>query len=95
MAPLPTVSGLPPAAAAAAFTAYMQAVTAPGALDARTKKLIALALSVAGRCEPCVGINAEGAQKAGADQAQIAEAVALGIAFGGAPTAMFYNGLRK
>jgi selenide,water dikinase len=94
-AALPTVSGLPPAAAAAAFTAYMQAVTAPGALDARTKKLIALALSVAGRCEPCVGINAEGAQKAGADQAQIAEAVALGIAFGGAPTAMFYNGLRK
>jgi selenide,water dikinase len=94
-APLPATGALPPAAAAAAFTAYMQAVTAPGALDARTKKLIALALSVAGRCEPCVGINAEGAQKAGADQAQIAEAVALGIAFGGAPTAMFYNGLRK
>jgi AhpD family alkylhydroperoxidase len=73
----------------------MKAVSAPGALDGRTKKLIALALSVAQRCEPCVHINTQGAKAAGADEAQIAEAVALGIAFGGAPTAMFYNQVRR
>lgn len=89
------VGGLPPSAASDAFAAYMKAVTAPGALDGRTKKLIALALSVADRCGPCVDINAAAARQAGADDAQLAEAVALGIAFGGAPTAMFYNRLRS
>ncbi len=87
--------GLPPSAGAAAFAAYMKAVSAPGALDAKTKKLIALALSVAQRCEPCVDINARGAREAGASEEQLGEAVALGIAFGGAPTAMAYNRLRS
>ncbi len=90
----PPASSLPPAAGGAAFVAYMKAVSAPGALDTRTKKLIALALSVAGRCEPCVEINARGAREAGASEDQLGEAVALGIAFGGAPAAMAYQRLR-
>jgi AhpD family alkylhydroperoxidase len=85
---------LPPPAGADAFRAYLAAVNAPGALDAREKKLIALALSVQAKCEPCVHLNAKAAHDAGANEAQLAEAVALGIAFGGAPTAMFYNRLR-
>lgn len=94
--PPASVSGdLPPSAGVAAFAAYMKAVSAPGALDGKTKKLIALALSVAQRCEPCVEINARGAREAGASEEQLGEAVALGIAFGGAPTAMAYNKLRS
>lgn len=88
-------SDLPPSAGSAAFATYMKAVSAPGALDAKTKKLIALALSVAQRCEPCVEINARGAREAGASDEQLGEAVALGIAFGGAPSAMAYNKLRR
>ena len=76
-----------------AFKAYMAAVSAPGALGVREKKLIALALSVASRCGPCVGINTEAARAAGATEGQISEAVALGIAFGGAAAGMFYSGL--
>jgi selenide,water dikinase len=81
--------------AAEAFAAYMGAVNAPGALGARQKKLIALALSVCTRCGPCIRINTAAARAAGAGDAEIAEAAALGMAFGGAPAAMFYNGLRE
>lgn len=85
---------LPAPAGTDAFKKYMAAVNAPAALDAREKKLIALALSVMSKCEPCVTLNARAARDAGATDAQIAEAAALGIAFGGAPVAMFYNTLR-
>jgi AhpD family alkylhydroperoxidase len=86
---------LVPAAASESFGGYMAAVNAPGALDTREKKLIALALSVVSKCGPCVKINTAAAREAGASDAQISEAVALGIAFGGAPTNMFYNQLRS
>lgn len=92
--PVAATGNLPAPAGAEAFAAYQKAVNAPGALDLRTKKLIALALSVQGKCEPCVHLNAKAAREAGADEAQLAEAVGLGIAFGGAPTAMFYSKLR-
>jgi AhpD family alkylhydroperoxidase len=80
---------------AAPFWAYMKAVSAPGALDVRTKKLIAVALSVANRCEPCIQTNRDAAADAGASPQQINEAVALGIAFGGASSAMLYDRLQS
>ncbi|MHC4883580.1 MAG: selenide, water dikinase SelD [Planctomycetota bacterium] len=83
-----------PEAATAAFTAYQQAVNAPGALGAKEKKLIALALSVATKCEPCVKINARAAKAQGASVAEVAEAAAMGVSFGGASVNMFYNRLR-
>lgn len=87
--------GLPAAAGGDALKAYMNSVNAPGALGTKAKKLIGLALSVQGRCEPCVVANADAARAAGASDREIAEAAALGIAFGGAPAAMFYETLRK
>jgi selenide,water dikinase len=86
---------LPPPAAAEAFKSYLSAVNAPGALGTKQKKLIALALSVMSKCTPCVKINSKAARDAGASEEEIAEAAALGIAFGGAPVAMFYNAARN
>jgi selenide,water dikinase len=86
---------LPPPAAADAFRIYLTAVNAPGALQSKQKKLIALALSVISKCGPCVKINTKAAREAGASEEEIAEAVAMGIAFGGAPVAMFYNTVRN
>jgi hypothetical protein len=40
---------------AAAFSGLAQAATKPGALDPKTKELIALAIGIAGRCDGCVG----------------------------------------
>ena len=85
-----TVTTLPDAAEA--FQNYMETVSKAGAIDLKNKKLIALALSVVTKCGPCVKINTKAARDAGGSDAEIAEAAAMGIAFGGAPTAMFYNG---
>ncbi len=76
-----------------AFQSYMSFVMAPGAIDLKNKKLMALALSVATRCGPCIKINMEGAREAGATEAELSEAAALGAAFGGGPAMMFYNTL--
>ena len=89
-----TPTGLPPAAAGDALKTYLAAVNAPGALGVKHKKLISLALSIVCKCPPCVKLNAQAASQAGASDAEIAEAAALGIAFGGSSAMMFYNTLR-
>lgn len=78
-----------------AFMNYMSQVNQPGAIDTKNKKLIALALSVVTKCEPCVKINTKAAEDAGASEAEVSESVAMGIAFGGASTAMFYNSIKS
>ena len=85
---------LPAPACGEAFKAYVSAVSAAGAIDLKNKKLMALSLSIMGKCEPCVKINAKAARDAGATEAQIAEAAAMAIAFGGSTVAMFYTTLR-
>ena len=86
---------MPAAAGGEAFKAYMAAVGKGEALGLKVSKLISVALSVMSKCEPCVKINAKAAREAGASEQEIAEAVSLGIAFGGAPVAMFYNMVRQ
>lgn len=73
------------------FMEFMGAVNAEGAIPVRAKELIAIALSVAQKCEPCVKIHINKARKMGITQAEIDEAVWMGISFGGAPTMMFYK----
>lgn len=85
---------LPPAASGAEFGQYMKSVNKDGAIKAKEKKLIALALSVSHKCEECVRVNAEAARKLGATDEEISEAAGLGISFGGASVNMFYNQLR-
>ncbi|MEN6645293.1 MAG: carboxymuconolactone decarboxylase family protein [Armatimonadia bacterium] len=78
-----------------AFGAFMGEVNSPGALGLREKELVSVALSVLSKCEPCVKIHVKKACEAGLTQAEVDEAVWMAIAFGGAPTMMFYNGIRK
>ena len=77
------------------FQEFLQAAAAPGALDAKTKQAIAIALSVHARCEPCVKSHLKKARDVGFSQDEIDEAAWLAISFGGSPTMVFYNGLRK
>ena len=42
-----------------AFSALAQAATRDGALDKKTKELIALAIGVAARCDGCIGFHTE------------------------------------
>ena len=77
------------------FQEFLQAAGAPGVLDAKTKQAIAVALSVLARCEPCVINHVKKARATGFSQEEIDEAAWMGISFGGSPTMVFYNRLRK
>ena len=69
----------------------MAAVGAPGALDVKTKKAIAIALSLLAKCGPCAKIHIKKAREMGFSQEMIDEAANLAISFGGCPIMMFYN----
>ncbi len=77
------------------FQAFMKRAGAPGALDAATKQSIAIALSVLAKCEPCLKAHLKKARSMGFTQEEIDEAAWMAISFGGSPTMMFYNGLRR
>ena len=52
-------------------------VMAPGALDALTKELIYIAVSVTNNCEYCINSHTASARKAGMTDAMLAELVAV------------------
>lgn len=90
---IPTASPTPDAEGK--FREFIKSANAPGLLDARTKKAIAIALSVLAKCEPCAKSHISKARDMGFSQEEIDEAAWMAIAFGGAPLMMFYKALRK
>ncbi len=72
-----------------AFGDLGRAATAPGALDARTKELIALALSVAQRCDPCIGFHTQALARLGATRQEVDEALGVATYMGGGPSLMY------
>lgn len=77
--------------AARAFADLMRATAADGAIDAKTKELINLALVVLARCGACIRYHLKSARNRGIAQEQIDEAVWCAVAMGGAPIKMFYE----
>jgi len=72
-----------------AFREMGAAAHGEGALDAKTKELLAVAISVAIRCDPCVTYHVEGARKKGATREEIAETLGLAVYMGAGPSAMY------
>jgi len=72
-----------------AFTELGRAATADGALDKKTKELIALALSVAVRCDPCIGFHTQALAKLGATRREVDETVGVAVYMGGGPSLMY------
>jgi AhpD family alkylhydroperoxidase len=60
-----------------------------GALDRKTKELIAMALSVAARCDPCLGYHAQALVKLGATRAEFEDMLGMCIYMGGGPALMY------
>ncbi|MCX7337689.1 MAG: carboxymuconolactone decarboxylase family protein [Alphaproteobacteria bacterium] len=75
--------------AMAGFSALAQASTKDGALDKKTKELIAIALGVAARCDGCIGFHAQTLVKLGASRAELTEVLAMAIYMGGGPSLMY------
>ena len=74
---------------AAAFSGLAQAATKPGALDPKTKELIALAIGIAGRCDGCVGFHTQAAIRHGASRAEVLETIGVAIYMGGGPSYVY------
>ena len=72
-----------------AFTALAQTATAPKSLDGKTKELIALAISVAIRCDDCIAFHAKAAAGQGATREQVLETLAMAIYMGAGPSVMY------
>ena len=60
-----------------------------GALTAKTKELIALALGVAARCDACIGTHAQALVRLGATRGEVEDALAVALYMGGAPSLMY------
>jgi AhpD family alkylhydroperoxidase len=71
------------------FNELGRAATSDGTLDAKTKELIALALSVAARCDPCIGFHAQTLVKLGATRQEVDETLGVTTYMGGGPSLMY------
>ena len=72
-----------------AFSALAQCATRDGALDKKTKELIALALGVAAHCDACIGFHVEALIKLDASRLEIEEALGMAVYMGGGPALMY------
>jgi AhpD family alkylhydroperoxidase len=60
-----------------------------GALDPKTKELIAVALSVGSRCDPCIAFHVHAALRHGATREELMEVLSVTVMMGGGPSLMY------
>jgi AhpD family alkylhydroperoxidase len=60
-----------------------------GAIDKKTKELMALAVSVAIHCEGCIAYHANDAVQAGATRQELLETIGVAIMMGGGPASVY------
>ena len=71
------------------FNDMARAATQDGALDKKTKELIALALGVAAHCDACIGFHTQALARLGASKAEVEEALGMAVYMGGGPSLMY------
>lgn len=71
------------------FSDMARAATRDGALDKKTKELIALALGIAAHCDACIGFHMQALVKLGATKAEVEEALGMAVYMGGGPSLMY------
>lgn len=71
------------------FKALHSAAFTPGSLDVKTKELIALAIATSSHCDGCIASHARGAARAGATEAEAAEALGVAIQMMGGPGTVY------
>ncbi len=73
----------------AAFHGFMEAVEKPGAMDAKAKELVNVALAVAAQCEWCIALHVKGALDSGASRAEVIDAAMQAVLMHGGPALMY------
>jgi AhpD family alkylhydroperoxidase len=76
----PTMSG---------FGQLHKAGMSAGALDVKTKELMALSIAISGRCAGCIAFHVHDALKAGASEAEVHETIGVAVVMGGGPSVMY------
>jgi AhpD family alkylhydroperoxidase len=71
------------------FSTMAAAATAEGALDPKTKELIATAIGIAVRCDGCIAFHAKAAVKNGASREEILETLGMAVYMGGGPSMVY------
>ncbi len=71
------------------FSAIAKAALKPGALDGKNKELIALGISVAMRCDDCIGFHVKAAIEKGASREEVLETMGMAIYMGAGPSVMY------
>lgn len=71
------------------FYALNDSASQQGALSAKTKELIALAIAVAGHCDGCIGFHTHKLVRLEATKKEVAEALGVAIYMGGGPSLMY------
>lgn len=71
------------------FSSLAQAATKDGALDKKTKELIAMALAVASRCPGCIGFHSQALIKLGTKREELLETLGMAVYMGGGPSLMY------
>jgi AhpD family alkylhydroperoxidase len=74
---------------AAGFGQLARAASKDGALDAKTKELIALVIGVAKQCDGCIAFHVKALIRMGATREEIAETVGMCVYMGGGPSMMY------
>ena len=73
----------------AGYAQVHNAAMGDGALPARVKELIALAIAVTRECDGCVVAHARGAARRGASAEEVAEAMGVAILMNGGPGTVY------
>lgn len=71
------------------FKAMHEASSRDGALTAKVKELMALAISIAVRCDGCIAFHTQRALRHGATKEEFAEAIGVAITMGGGPSTVY------
>lgn len=73
----------------AAFRALVKAASADGALSHKQKELIALAISVAIRCEGCIVFHTRACVRLGVTREELLEMLGVAVEMGGGPSSIY------
>ncbi|SDI92205.1 carboxymuconolactone decarboxylase family protein [Aliiruegeria lutimaris] len=71
------------------FSTLTKAAKESGTLDVKSKEFVALGISIAMRCEPCIGFHVKALAKAGGTREELVDVLGMAIQMGGGPSLMY------
>lgn len=72
-----------------AFGALAGEAIAAGALEPKTKELIALAVGITARCDGCLAFHAKAAARYGASREEVIDTIGVAVYMGGGPSMIY------